>query len=143
MPGSCLMVGRRRSRAGITPVFERKRQRKRHRWASAFATGAQLSDRPAGYNPAVTDPAAHPSGRRRHLALTGPARDVERDDDMYPRAEGMDQNVVSDDQRGEAAGLVLARLPGHRSRLEIGEITGQAAGASRMWLHDSPATARR
>ena len=61
----------------------------------------------------AADPAAHPCGRRQHPTLAGTALDVGHRDDVHV-ADGVQGDVVSDGQRGDAVGLVPCSLPAHR-----------------------------
>jgi hypothetical protein len=62
----------------------------------------------------AADPAAHPCRRRFTAPLAEPPFGVLRRDDVHLVPGGVDEDVVSDHQRGEGVGLVLTGLPGDR-----------------------------
>jgi hypothetical protein len=60
----------------------------------------------------------HAGGR--YTTLAGSAGHVERGGDVDLLPDRVDQDVVSDHQRGERVRLVLTGLPGHRRTLQLG-----------------------
>ncbi|MGY4650493.1 hypothetical protein [Mycobacterium sp. URHB0021] len=72
-------------------------------------------------------------------SLMGTTLDIKRADEIHLLTHQVHQHVVGHDEYGETVGLVLPGLPRHRL-LKIGEVTGDAGGASFENLQQCRAT---